>query len=318
MKFLNSKLLLLSIILCFSFIGINNLTLSNILAESGIAIVESDRIKPYDLAIEGFQDTCKGEIYKKYNLLSDLSKGKDIIKDIKNAKPNLVLAIGAKAGYLLSKGIKDIPIVFCMVADPEKSGVEGDNVTGVILNVPVEVQLKRFKEVFPKLKNIGVVYSSQDVEALISEADVVAKNMGININSVKVADMKEIPDALDSLLPQVDLVWLLYDPLVTSSKRIITDWILLPALKMKVPVVGFNKWCVTEGAFLCFYIDYKGIGRQAGRIANKILKGQIPQAIKISYPETINILINYSTLRRIKEEDKAIKIPKDAYVYGQD
>lgn len=317
MKYLKLALLITGFALSFLCLDNDNFIFSNVLGEGKIVVVESDKIKPYDMALEGFEETFRGKIYKKYNMMSDLDKGQEIAKEIKSAKPYMVLAIGAQAAFVLSKDIKDIPIIFCMISDPEKYDIKGNNITGVVLDIPVSTQLEGLKGIFPQLRNIGVVYSSPEVGELLSDSRAVSDSLGLRIISEKITDISEIPDTLDSLLPQIDLLWLLFDPIVYSSKRVISDWILLPALKSRVPIVGFNKWSVTEGAFMCFYSNYKEIGQQTGAIANEVLQGRIPKAIEIAYPHSIAILINYNTLKRISEKKIEIKIPKNAYVYGE-
>ncbi len=56
-------------------------------------------------------------------------------------------AIGAGAG---------IPLVYCMVMNPKKSGISGSDVTGVTLDIPIARQFEAFKSVVPSLKKIGL------------------------------------------------------------------------------------------------------------------------------------------------------------------
>ena len=53
--------------------------------------------------------------------------------------------------------IVDIPILYCMVLDPDKNGLNAPNMVGILLEVPIERQFKEMRLILPAVKRIGVL-----------------------------------------------------------------------------------------------------------------------------------------------------------------
>ncbi|MCK4386070.1 MAG: hypothetical protein KAW52_07375, partial [candidate division Zixibacteria bacterium] len=123
--------------------------------EKTIVIVKSSSSTPFLKAVEGFKkEIRKSEIEAiliEYDV-SDQSKGEgQIAQKIRNLKPDLIVTIGSRSTAMVSQKIKDIPIVFCMVLNPVSSGFiqsmrsSGNNLSGASLDIPVRIQLEKFK-----------------------------------------------------------------------------------------------------------------------------------------------------------------------------
>ena len=268
---------------------------------------------PYLQALKAFREVCPAELIE-YDLGDNLGRRELVIKALESDEPDLIFTLGARAAYAVSSGIRDIPIIFSLVSTPEAYGIAGRNVTGVKSTIPIETQIEIFQETIPRLKRIGLVYSDPGLEEWISRAEVLSRNRGLELMALRISSANEIPDALDKIFADSGLLWLIYDPMVTSSRKIIKEWIMLPALRKKIPVAGFNKWSVAVGALLTVYGDYEDMGEQAGEMANRILEGVPPRSIPVESPEDARVLINPRVAERLK-----IDIPSDAYIYsGED
>jgi putative ABC transport system substrate-binding protein len=302
---------LVLLVFVFSFISVNLPCVS----AADIAVVNSENIKPYAEALEGAKGVINAN-FTVYNLEDKLQNEAEVVSSINSKKPDVILLLGAKAAHVINKDVQNIPLVYCMVSNPEKYNISGNNITGVKSSIPIEKQVDTLNNIFPKMKTVGIIYSSDEVKNTVDEIKTDFASKKINVIAVKVDSADKIPDAVEEVTSKADVFWLIYDPVVTSSERIVTDWIILPTLKKKIPIVGFNKWSVSMGALLCLYSDYKDIGIQAANIAKEILSGVSPGSIKVSSPKDAKILINYKVLKRIAGEVN-MNYLKNAYIYEE-
>ncbi|MFO0766800.1 MAG: hypothetical protein U0231_08410 [Nitrospiraceae bacterium] len=117
------------------------LTFDNAFAAEVVILNRLD-IAAYDQAIAGFKSSLGGSVtLSEYDLEGDLEKGRKLARKIRASDPALVLAIGLKAAKAAQLEIVDIPVVYAMVLDPAKYGLTTRNMTGVLLEVPLERQL---------------------------------------------------------------------------------------------------------------------------------------------------------------------------------
>ncbi len=105
----------------------------------GIAVIKSHNVEPFNQALAGFVAACDGGITE-YDLRGSKRKGAGIIKRIIATKPRLIVAIGSLAALVAKEGARGIPVVFFMVPNPYKFGLEGENIAGISLDIPIDKQ----------------------------------------------------------------------------------------------------------------------------------------------------------------------------------
>ncbi len=270
-----------------------------------IVILKSSDIAAYNQAIAGFKAALPANtILSEYDLQGDLEKGRKLAWKIRASDPALVLAVGLKAAKAAQLEIVDIPVVYAMVLDPLKYGLTSRNMTGVLLEVPVERQLALIRSVFPNLKRIGTLYDPSKTAATIDEARRLIKANGTELVPTQVSSERDVPSALRTLLPSVGALWLVPDSTVLSDDSL--RFILNAALEEHVPVIGFSKDFARSGALLCLSVNYGDIGRQAGQLAQRILDGQVTLPLKPLHPDRLELSLNLKTAKFL-----GIDIPKE-------
>jgi len=149
--------------------------------------------------------------------------------------------------------------------------------------------------------------------SLIPPARVVAQDMGLSLKAIKIENEKQIPTALDSLANSVDGIWSVADPELFSQKS--TKYILLNALRKGIPFMGFSHYIVESGALFALDFDYKAVGYQAGKIANRVLNGESPGDIRVSVADVIWFHYNEKTAHHINIEipEDLVAIAKEVY-----
>ncbi len=241
-----------------------------------------------------------------------------IVDSVDIIKPTLLLTIGSSATRFAQDNFSGIPIVFAAVKYPVLSGfVEstarpGGNITGASIDVPVDIQFRYFKRIVPDLKIIGVLYTD-NTASLIPRARAEAKGLRLTLVAVKVSDTRELPKALDSLAAAVDGIWSLADPNLFDPQS--TKYILLNSLRKGIPFMGFSRHVVESGALFALDFDYKAVGRQAGEISNRIIKGERPQNISVTSADVIWFHYNEKTAKHIDITipDELAAVAKEIY-----
>ncbi len=278
-----------------------------------LAITYSDSLKSTIRTMRGIRSSINREfetvIYDEYILTSDAGQNAKNIQKLKDSDVRLILTIGSFATKIVSDNIKDKPIIFSAVLNPETSGFvnslrkPGGNITGASLDIPPDIQFKYYKRVLDGLKYLGVLYTDETAN-LIPPAKVLATAAGIKLFTIKINSEKDIPPALDSLNKICDGLWSVADFNIYSPRS--TKYILLNTLRNGKPFMGFSKNLVESGALFGLSYDYKDIGRQTGRIAAKVISGKNPANISVAVPSIIWFHYNEKTANHIN-----ITIPED-------
>jgi len=278
-----------------------------------IAIVKTGEFTTYLRAIKGVKQVINqsGEEveFVEYTIPEELLEKERILKEIRTRRPDLILTIGSKSTELVSEYIKEIPIIFSAVLNPVVSGLVPSmdspqgNLTGAALDVPLKIQLEKFKLVVPHLKRVGVVYT-EETESLILQAQSYAQELGIDLVALLIQSEKEIPAIFEKLKNEVDGIWAVADPLIFTPQS--AQFILLFTLRNGLPLMGLTPSFVQAGALFTLAPDYKDVGRQSGEMALEIISGKDPKQIPVSMPRMIYLYLNLKTAQQI-----SLNIPPD-------
>lgn len=281
-------------VLRFIACSVGLMMLPTVLFSAEVAVIKSQDLLPYDQAVAGFRSVSRANIAE-YNMKGDETTGPGIIEQIRQHKPDAVLAVGVKAAVLAKKQISDIPLVYCVVIDPEKYGLEEGNITGILLEVPINSQFKIFKAAVPTLKRIGVLYDPAKTAGLIHNAQKEANRLGLELVAVEVRSLKEVPATIRSLLPQVQGLWMVPDSTVITADSF--RLILLATYEKNIPFMAFSESFVKTGALLSLSPDYFQIGKQASKLVDRVIERGIQNRGKAISPETARLTINVKTAK---------------------
>jgi putative tryptophan/tyrosine transport system substrate-binding protein len=287
-----------------------------------IAVVTGEEFTSYERALKGFRQAVSesGQDIKllEYRVPNDPNGLKNFIQQLQSSRPNLIVTVGSKSTESISNEIENIPIVFSSVLNPEVSGFvaskefPGSNLTGASLDIPIKIQLEKFKLLVPGIRRIGVLYT-KETQKLIEQAKVCADSLNLVLVSSRVSSEKEIPEALEKLRGKIEGLWAVADENIFTSQS--TQFILLFTLRNGLPFMGINPTMVGNGALFTLACDYKDVGRQSGILALKILSGTAPSQIPVSVPRIIYLYLNQKTAKQIdlKFSPDLVKVAKEVY-----
>ncbi len=261
-----------------------------------IAILKSADIAAYNEAVNGFKAGMPNSTtFSEYDLQGDVGKGRKIAKKLRASDVSLVLAVGLKAALAAKLEILDIPVVFCMVLNPDKYDLKAPNLTGVMLEVPIERQLSTIRAILPRAKPVGVLYDPEKTGPLVEEARRLAVKFGLEMVERQVRSEKDVPTALRELLLKVDALWLIPDSTVLTEDSF--RFLLGTALDHNIPVFGFSEEFVRSGAMASLSVSYRDVGKQTGGLASKILTDRTSFPSNPIPPEKIRMALNLKTAK---------------------
>ena len=261
----------------------------------------SDGEKTYTIGISQFAehgslDNCR-EGFLEGLKEEGIEEGKNLEVDVKNAaadqgttkqisdgfvsdKVDLICAIAtpsAQAAYNSAMN-SEIPVVYTAVTDPiaaklaNEDGTPVGNVTGTSDELPIKAQLEMIREMLPDATKIGIMYTTSEVNSVsaLEKYKDLAGDYGFTIVEKGVTQTADISLATDELLDEVDCISNLTDNTVVNSLATILD----KANEKNIPVFGSEIEQVKIGCVAAEGLDYIALGKQTGKMAAQILKGE--------------------------------------------
>jgi putative tryptophan/tyrosine transport system substrate-binding protein len=263
----------------------------------GIVVLKSHDIEPFNQALAGFAAACPTHITT-YDLHGTKKEESSIIQRLTAAKPRLIVAIGPLAAQVARERLQDIPLIFVMVSNPPRYGLQGSNLAGVSLDIPVQMQLAMTKSLVPTLKTLGVIYDPEKTGAMVLEARGIADTLGLQLLASPVSSYKEVPAALRSLLGKIQALWMVPDETVVTPESF--KFLLLTAFENNLPFVAVSDIFVEVGALASLSPDYTDVGRQGCQLATDIESGRLrPAEAMVVPPAKVNLTLNLKTASKI-------------------
>jgi len=230
-----------------------------------VVVLKSADIVPYNEAVEGFKKICGCSMEE--ISLSD-TEAVHLRQKILDQNPELILTVGVDA---LSRavGIKEIPVVYSMVPNPNPVDLSGRSMSGVSMYIPPERYINAIIELFPSAKRIGVVYDPKHLDPFIKEAVSLAKNRGLELVLRQVHKPGDVLSSIDSLRNMIDILLMLPDVTVVNSETF--KYMLGFSFQNNLPLFTFTRKYVEMGAAAGLYALPHDMGAQAGEIVRRIL-----------------------------------------------
>ncbi|MEW5855190.1 MAG: ABC transporter substrate-binding protein [Myxococcota bacterium] len=268
-----------------------------------VAVVADDDLTVYRSVITGFSIEARAEI-DEYNLRGDAKLGERIVAEIAQRKPDVLLAVGPKSANLLRQKFPKTPLVHCMVPNVASYDLSGPNVTGVALEPAVKEQFAVLKTLVPGAKKVGLVYDPRHSGPKVREAEAAASAAGLTLVTAEVSKPEDIAGALKGMTGNVDALWTTADSTVLTVVGL--DAMGEFSRQNKVPVYGINANHVQRGALMTLALDYPRVGRQAGKLANRLLADpEAARTLQLQPPEGLDLALNLSVARRLGVEAPA-------------
>jgi putative ABC transport system substrate-binding protein len=218
---------------------------------------------------------------------------------------DLIVTTGDSALKAAQMATTRIPIVSLGGSDPVEAGLvksfarPGGNITG-IADLEFELVPKRmeiFRELIPGLRRVLLVYDVTNAVA-VSRLQVhrdAAHRLGLTLVERPVRTEDEARTAISTVRKgEVDGI---FAPRLLSLN--IPGLILEIAPKRGIPTMFDDTFYVERTGLASYAANLYGLGRQAARLVDKILKGEKPGDVPIEQPTRFELAINLKAAKAL-------------------
>jgi putative tryptophan/tyrosine transport system substrate-binding protein len=234
-------------------------------------------------------------------------EGRETLRRLRQANPRLLVVLGSPALLLAAPMVKQIPVVFGLVANPYFTGaaydpahpeIHQENVTGIASPAPLAPALQHGISLLGK-GSWGLLYDPTDGVAvdLARRFETEARRYGVEPLTEASAAAATDGDGLKRLLQRGARV--IYLPPTPSAERY-APLVLESGRQMKVRVVSSlsEESCKGKGAVLRVALDYHKLGEDIGELALRVLAGERPQTIPIVEQTPLTVEVDETLARK--------------------
>lgn len=223
------------------------------------------------------------------NAQGDFGTAQVIAQEFNNIS-DVIIAVSTPSAQAAVNNVKNKPVFFSAVVNPENAGILRKNVTGVSDKSPVKKQVELIEKLLPEAKNIGIVYNTSEQNSfyLTEEFTKVAEEKGYTVKVKGISNISEMASALDTLLPTIDVLYTSIDNTVASTYPLIVE----KSNKANKPIIGAKKSFADQGALAIDGISDYQVGYQTGEMVAKYLNGEKIENIPYEVVEKSEIHIN--------------------------
>ena len=290
-----------------------------------IAIIQHQLFRPFEQAHNGFIDSLtafgyadKITIVEDFNAKSDIKALNRVVGNLSRRKDlDLIFSIGTHATKRLIAHVKDTPVIFTIVGDPEHAGIVSDwrssgrNYTGV--ETPnYYSKVVRLMHTFVPFQSLGMIYleGSPSHEAGIAQIDKLSRELGFQFirkgfplrNSQgkpfpEEQIRKNMRDALETVCPRVEAFFVQTSNTFTNEFKLFRDafW------KHRIISAG-DPTNIHKGLVMGIGKDANRFGRQCAQYAIKILNGTPPRSLPMDVGTKLTIDVNLKAAEKIAYE----------------
>ncbi len=238
---------------------------------------------------------------------SDRDRATVALRELQEARCDLVFALGTQGALLAKDTFLDVPIVFAAVSDAVASGLvpdwsgSGINMCGASNWIPPANVIDVFRLAVPHCERLGVIRTK--TSGVVSTAEVAQMKAflatpgapRIELHEAVAPDAAGIGGAVRRLLDdRVDAIWIPID--ITLYQNVAAIQSALGAAK--VPLVTTAAAAVRNGAHVGAAVDYELHGRRAGALALEVLvRGKSPATLPVDRMRGVVVSVNLASAR---------------------
>ncbi len=246
-------------------------------------------------------------------------QGRETLRRLRQAHPRLLVVLGTPALRWVAPVVKQIPVVFGLVADPyftkaaydpAHPEIHQENVTGIASPAPLTAALQHGVSLLGP-GPWGLLYDPTDGVAaglarrFLKEAPRFGVQPLVETSTAAATDRA----GLERLINRGARV--IYLPPAASAARyapLVLDW----GRRMKVRVVSGYPDGEHRGAVLWVALDYRRLGEDIGNLARRVLAGARPKAIPIETKTPIKVEVDEALALKWSGYPPAIHEGKEA------
>lgn len=263
-----------------------------------IGIVQLVQHEALDAATQGFMDTLTEKLgdnvkFELQNANGESTNCSTIATGFVASNVDLILANATAALQASGAATSNIPILGTSVTDyataleiDDWTGVTGRNISGTSDLAPIDEQEEMLKELFPEVKQVGIIYCSAEANSKYQATlfgDALTAD-GIAYKEYSAADTNEISAVVSTAVSECDVLYIPTDNTMASSTETIKN-IVVPA---GIPVIAGEEGICSGCGVATLSISYYDLGCKTGEMAYEILvNGADPATMEIAFAPNV-------------------------------
>ena len=209
----------------------------------------------------------------------------------------IFLTLDTRAAEVTMHLVPDAKIISALVLDASKFDM-AQHMTGVLLNHSIEVQLDYLHRILPDVRRVGILFNPSENEQIVTNAQIPARKMDIDLIAEPVKQPRDLPKALRSISSSAQMIWGIADRIVLAPETV--QHLLVYSFRNRLPLSGLSESWVSAGALYALERDYIDIGVQCGEMAVKSLQGVSLDKIPPSTPRKVLYALNLKTAQHMR------------------
>jgi putative ABC transport system substrate-binding protein len=286
----NTKLNIASIDLLLSFLNISSLllitifTITNTYASPKKVTITVNQFVSHVALDAAYNGLIKGleernilpnkAIISMANAQGNISNSAQIAKHQASLEPEFMVAIATPSAQVIMKAKTDSSILaFLAVSDPEAINLTNrTDIIGVADSQPIEELIEKVLEIFPDVKNIGVVFNNGEINSVkvIEKLEKLLNDRKITLKKAPVANSSNIKNAFSKLVGEVSLIYIPQDNTVVSA---LANMVTMSKIN-KIPLIANDPTLVDQGVMLALGTNYFKNGVHLGHMIADLIEGK--------------------------------------------
>jgi len=216
---------------------------------------------------------------------------------------DVIVASGVAGARAAKEATETIPIVM-LATDPVGARLVGSlarpggNITGVA-TLESELgskRLERFKEAFPTLTRVAVLYDPTTSATVVKEMEDGARQLKVQLQILEVRASEDLDRAFTKATEwRAAALSILASPFFQSQRVRIAKL----AIEHRLPSMVPHRTYVEAGGLLSYGPDFRDLNRRISVFVDKILKGAKPADLPIEQPTKFELVINLKTAKAL-------------------
>jgi len=228
----------------------------------------------------------------------------EIAAEFVRLKVDVIVTTGPAAAQA-KKVTSVIPIVLALSGDPVGAGLvaslarPGGNVTGLSMQLPDAAgkRLELLREVVPSFSRLAIMVNVGFPDAVLeaSEAQAMARSLGLEVATLEIRRAEDIVPAFESLKDHADALYVTADALLNNNRIRINTL----ALGTRLPTMHDFRELVEAGGLMSYGPNFASMFRRAAEYVDKILRGAKPADLPVEQPTKFDLIINLTTAKAL-------------------
>jgi putative ABC transport system substrate-binding protein len=219
---------------------------------------------------------------------------------------DVVVTVATQAALAAQQATRDIPIVMATGGDPVANGLVGSlahpggNITGLsTMEGPLwGKRVELLRDSVPQLSRLAILWNSEGPDSVLNfgVAEQAARDLRLDVQSLPVRAVGEIPDALAALAREPsDALLAINSPIINNQYEAIGAFALSQHLPSMSGLTSFSD----AGGLMAYGPSFPASHRRAAYYVDRILKGAKPADLPVEQPTTFDFVINLKTAQAL-------------------